>query len=90
MSDSLQQGMRKFLDKITFDTALQCLVVLNVIDAASTHLALKIGIAWEVNPLLRWAYSVSPDIFWLVKMVWSSGACCSSASSPARRWLDPW
>lgn len=61
--------MRKLLDRVTFEHALHVLVLLNLLDAASTHLALKIGIAWEVNPLLRWAYTVSPDLFWVVKMV---------------------
>ncbi len=43
------------------------LVVLNLLDATSTHLALKIGIASEVNPLLSWAFERSPDLFWGIK-----------------------
>lgn len=66
--------MRKLLDRLTFERGVQLLVVLNLIDAASTHLLLHLGVATEVNPFLAWAYAVSPELFWVIKMGLVSGA----------------
>jgi len=52
---------------------LSLLWVLNFIDAISTHLALQTGKAHEVNPLMRWAYEVSPWFFIWIKLVLGSG-----------------
>lgn len=60
--------MRKFLDRLTFERGVQLLVLLNLVDAASTHILLKLGYAVETNPILAWAYAVGPELFWVVKM----------------------
>ena len=41
--------------------------IFNLIDAVSTDIALTIGYGHELNPLMKWAYAVSPGFFYLVK-----------------------
>lgn len=53
--------------------SMALLLALNIFDAVSTHAALHLGLAREGNPILSWAYSVDPDLFWLVKMVFVAG-----------------
>ncbi len=60
--------MRKLLSKLTFEHGVILIVALNLIDAISTHLALSMRIAYEINPLLRWAFSVDPGLFWIIKI----------------------
>lgn len=45
------------------------LVGLNVVDAASTHAALKLGWAYEANPIMAAAWDHSPLTFWLAKLL---------------------
>lgn len=61
--------MKRFLDKIPAPlSSLWLLLVLNLIDAISTHLALTAGIAYEVNPLMAWAWATAPAVFWGIKI----------------------
>lgn len=48
-------------------TWLICLVLLNFMDAVNTHYLLQHG-ATEANPLMRWAYDLSPGWFFVIKM----------------------
>lgn len=48
-------------------SGLLLLWTLNTLDAASTHLALYLKVGTELNPLMAWAFAVSPLIFWVVK-----------------------
>lgn len=43
------------------------LLGLNVVDALSTQALLELGVAEELNPLMRWAWDVSPFTFWAAK-----------------------
>lgn len=65
----MKKYVTKLLNWITFERGVIALVVLNLFDAVSTHLALHLGFAYEVNPLLRWAFALSPALFWLIKMM---------------------
>ena len=58
---------------LTFRRGVVILAIMNLIDAASTHMGLHMGIVYEVNPLMRWAYGVSPAAFWSLKMGLVSG-----------------
>lgn len=58
---------------LTFERGVLVLVALNLIDAASTHLALHLGFATELNPVMRWAYGLGPEFFWVMKMLLVSG-----------------
>lgn len=62
--------MGKILDKLlSLRVGLPVLVILNLIDAVSTHAALTLGIATEANPIMAWAWSVGPWMFWVMKMM---------------------
>lgn len=52
----------------SFEVSALILVALNLIDAASTHLSLALDLAYEVNPLMRWAFDTSPALFWVLKL----------------------
>lgn len=52
----------------SFEVSALVLVALNLIDAASTHLSLVLDLAYEVNPLMRWAFDASPALFWVLKL----------------------
>jgi hypothetical protein len=60
--------MKNFLAKITLKQLVIMNVVLNLIDAVSTHVSLRLGFVTELNPLMAWAFSVSPLLFWALKM----------------------
>jgi hypothetical protein len=60
--------MRKLLAWFNYERSLLALVILNMLDAISTHWALKLRVAEEVNPIMRWAWNQSPDLFWILKM----------------------
>lgn len=59
--------------RLTFERGVQLLVVLNVVDAASTHLLLHLGLVTEMNPFMAWAYATSPELFWVLKMLLVAG-----------------
>lgn len=53
---------------------ISILAVLNLFDLVATLWELENG-AWELNPLLRWAYEISPWIFVASKMgIFMAGA----------------
>jgi hypothetical protein len=58
----------EFLSPARVKALMISLMVLNVIDAASTHLALKLAFAEELNPLMRWAFETNPVLFWVLKI----------------------
>jgi Domain of unknown function (DUF5658) len=67
--------MGKILDKLlSLKVGLPVLVILNLIDAVSTHAALTLGIATEANPIMAWAWSVGPWMFWVMKMMATGSA----------------
>ena len=49
--------------------------VLNLIDAISTHAALQIGWAREVNPFMAYLYAKDPLLFFAYKIVIGSIGC---------------
>jgi hypothetical protein len=59
--------------KMTFERGVALFVILNLADAASTNLLLHLGLATEANPLMNWAYTVSPSFFWVIKVILSCG-----------------
>lgn len=54
---------------------LSLLWFLNLLDAISTILALRTGLAYEANPVMRYFYHVSPVLFFFVKMGIVTAAC---------------
>lgn len=61
--------MRKFLAWWTFERLVVLLLTINLIDGVSTHILLHLsGPEAELNPLMRWAWMVSPELFWLMKI----------------------
>ena len=45
------------------------LVLLNLVDGVCTHVFLKAGVAWELNPLMRLAYDGGPGLFFACKVL---------------------
>lgn len=61
--------LRRLWEWWDFERLVFVLLTLNLADAVSTHILLSIfGAAIELNPLLRWAYTVGPAEFWIVKI----------------------
>lgn len=53
----------------SFERMMVLLVALNFIDGISTHALLSQSSgAVELNPLMRWAWTTSPDVFWVLKL----------------------
>lgn len=44
------------------------ILMLNLVDLVSTIASIEIGLAEELNPLMAYAYSVSPALFVLLKV----------------------
>lgn len=78
-------GIRQIFRRDTYP-----LIAMNVIDAASTHVALKMGWAYEANPIMAAAWNNSPFTFWMSKMsLVLIGLVLLSpmeSSNPGRRW----
>jgi len=47
--------------------------IFNIFDAVSTHMALSMGVAKELNPIMAWAYGVSPWVFIVGKLALVGG-----------------
>jgi len=69
---SVVGGLKKFFSWWTFYRLVLVLVLLNIVDAGSTHLAIKVyGPNIELNPLMRWLWIQSPYYFWMIKLTLS-------------------
>jgi hypothetical protein len=65
--------------------AAACLLIGNLLDAVFTVTLLELGIAHEANPLLHYAYGVSPLIFVALKLAMVPGALVLAAGC-RREW----
>jgi hypothetical protein len=56
------------LGKLRLTSAAVVLVVANLTDAIITLTLLELAVVRELNPLMRWAYELSPLVFVLSKL----------------------
>lgn len=62
------------------------LLVLNLLDGVLTWLGLKLGVVTEGNPLLGWAWSVSPAAVGVYKLAGVSVLILTLAAARGTRW----
>lgn len=65
--------------------SLICLVVCNLLDAICTITLINLGLAIETNPVMAWAYRISPLTFMAVKICFVHTAILIAMISPNQR-----